>query len=144
MINPPEFSIIPNHLNVIEENLEKLEKTDPKMASPELFKEVLESFKALGEMNLSEIERKKLHVVYQKLSSLQKRVEGVFDKHVMTKVEKQLAHFDADTRLRNLEEAFKNEKGFSDRWDAHMKIVELRLKKSEKDLTPKNKYEELD
>ena len=108
-----------------------------------MFKEVLESFKALGEMNLSEIERKKLHVVYQKLSSLQKRVEGVFDKHVMTKVEKQLAHFDADTRLRNLEEAFKNEKGFSDRWDAHMKIVELRLKKSEKDLTPKNKYEEL-
>jgi len=198
MINPPDFSFIQIHLSVIEENLEELEKPDPKMARPELSKNILESFKALGEINLTEMEPEKLHVVHQKLSSLHERVEDVFGKHVMPKEveeireqlekveeqlpkidftkalpdetivkifsytpedrktlrgvstkfkaitdDEQLTHFHADTRLRNLQEAFKNEKGFSDRWDAHMKIVELRLKKSEKDPTPMNKYEEL-
>ena len=177
MFFSPDFSFIQIHLIVIEENLKELEKPDPKVARPVLFNNVLESFKALDENNLSEMEPEKLHVVHQKLSSLHERVKGVFDKHVMPKVveeireqlekveehlpkidfttplpqetiikifsytpddrktlrgvsktfkaitdDEQLTQFHADIRLRNLEKAFKNEKGFSDRWDAHMKI----------------------
>ncbi|NGX58673.1 MAG: hypothetical protein K940chlam3_01581 [Chlamydiae bacterium] len=80
-----DFSFIQTQLDVIERNLNDLEGvTVDTTVATEVIDNVLQSFDALNESNLDKMDPDKLEIVTNRVSNIHERIEGLFDKHVMT------------------------------------------------------------
>ncbi|NGX58674.1 MAG: hypothetical protein K940chlam3_01582 [Chlamydiae bacterium] len=80
-----DFSFIQTQLDVIERNLNDLEGASVDTTVPtEVIDNVLQSFSALNESNLDKMDLDTLEIVNSRVSNIHERIEGLFDKHVMT------------------------------------------------------------